>query len=88
VGDGSKIIFWHDVWCGDQALKISFSKLVQYYTYKEDDVANHLELSSASHQLNVNFLRATHDWEVDYCTLFFNLLHSFRLSWGGKDKLC
>jgi hypothetical protein len=24
VGDNSKIRFWHDVWCGDQALKIGF----------------------------------------------------------------
>ena len=24
VGDGSKIRFWHDVWCGDQTLKEGF----------------------------------------------------------------
>lgn len=23
VGDGSKVNFWHDVWCGDSSLKIS-----------------------------------------------------------------
>jgi len=26
-GDGSKIRFWHDVWCGDQTLKVAFPKL-------------------------------------------------------------
>jgi hypothetical protein len=26
-GDGSKIRFGHDVWCGDQTLKVAFPKL-------------------------------------------------------------
>jgi len=25
-GDGSKIRFWHDVWCGEQTLKIAIPK--------------------------------------------------------------
>jgi hypothetical protein len=51
-------------------------------------MADHLDLSSASHQWNVNFLRAAHNWEVDLFTSFFNLLYSFKLRWGGEDKLC
>jgi hypothetical protein len=51
-------------------------------------VTNHLELSSASHQWNVDFLRAALYWEVDHFTLFFNLLHSLRLRRGSEDKLC
>jgi hypothetical protein len=27
VGDGSKVLFWHDVWCGKQPLKALFSEL-------------------------------------------------------------
>jgi hypothetical protein len=27
VGDGTKIRFWHDLWCGDQTLKESFQEL-------------------------------------------------------------
>lgn len=36
-------------------------------------------ISSVSHQWNVNFLRAAHNWEVDLFTSFFNLLYSLRL---------
>jgi hypothetical protein len=27
VGDGSKVLFWHDVWCGEQLLKNLFLEL-------------------------------------------------------------
>jgi hypothetical protein len=27
VGDGSRILFWHDVWCGDLPFKLLFPKL-------------------------------------------------------------
>ena len=39
-----KLYFWHKVWCGDQALMIDFSELVQFCTFKEGAVVDHLEL--------------------------------------------
>jgi hypothetical protein len=27
IGDGSKIRFWHDVWCKDHALKVAYLEL-------------------------------------------------------------
>jgi hypothetical protein len=27
LGDGTKVYFWHDVWCWDQPLKLSFPEL-------------------------------------------------------------
>lgn len=47
-----------------------------------------MEISSGSHQWNVNFTRTTHDLKVDVVASFFNLFYSFRLGWGGKVKLC
>jgi hypothetical protein len=38
-------------------------------------------------KLNVSFIRATHDWEVDVLTSFFTLLYSHRVRWEGQDKL-
>jgi hypothetical protein len=32
VGDGSKVSFWHDVWCRDQPLKGILSGIVQLCT--------------------------------------------------------
>ena len=27
VGDGSQVQFWHDIWCGDQLLRMAFPDL-------------------------------------------------------------
>jgi hypothetical protein len=46
-----------------------------------------LTSSNDSHQWNVNFIRAAHDWEVDFFTLFFNLLYFFKLRRGWRQAL-
>jgi hypothetical protein len=43
VGDGSKIIFWHDLWCGDTALKVAFPTLFGIARVKDATVADNLE---------------------------------------------
>jgi hypothetical protein len=48
VSDGSKVKFWHDIWCEDQALKIAFQDLYRIAHFKEVAVADHLELFRAS----------------------------------------
>jgi hypothetical protein len=35
VGIGSKVRFWHDVWCSDQLLKHVFPSLFSIARYKE-----------------------------------------------------
>jgi hypothetical protein len=42
VSDGSKIIFWYDVWCGDQTLKVAFSELFNIACFKDASVTDHL----------------------------------------------
>jgi hypothetical protein len=35
AGDGSKIKFWHNVWCGDQTVKVVFPELFSISRFKE-----------------------------------------------------
>ncbi len=35
VSDNAKIRFWHDVWCGKQALKVAFSELFNIVGFKD-----------------------------------------------------
>jgi hypothetical protein len=48
--DKSKIKFWHNVWCGEKALKKAFPDLYNIACMKDASVAIHLELSSGSLQ--------------------------------------
>jgi hypothetical protein len=87
LGDGSKIRFWDDVWCGESPLKVAFPALFDIAREKNAFVANHLDLFSGSVQWDVNFIRATHDWELAIVTSFFTLLYSLRGRREGEDKL-
>jgi hypothetical protein len=69
------------------SLKAAFLVLLSIACCKDASMVYYLEFSSDSHKWNINFIRAAHDWEVDLFTLFFNLLYSFKLRRGGKDKL-
>jgi hypothetical protein len=46
MGDGSKIRFWNDSWCGDKALKEAFLDLYCIGHVKDASMADHLEASS------------------------------------------
>jgi hypothetical protein len=57
VGDEFKIRFWHHLWCGDQALKKTFSVIYSIARVKDASMVDYLELSSDSYQWNVSFIR-------------------------------
>jgi hypothetical protein len=83
VGDGSKIIFWHDLWCGDTTLKEAFPALFSIARLTDAVVEDNLELSGDSLQWNVSFISEAHDWEVDVFASFFQLLHSVKVNRGN-----
>jgi hypothetical protein len=87
LGNGSKIRFWDDVWCGESALKEAFPVLYGLSGDRDACVADHMDFSSGSLQWDVSFLRAAHDWEVVVFASFYSLLYSSSRSRVGEDKL-
>jgi len=86
VRDDSKVRFWHDLWCGDMALKESFPVLFGIACGNDASVMAYVEFFGCAIQQNMSFARAAHDWEVDAFTLFFRALYLVRMRREWEDK--
>jgi len=87
VGDDFKINFWHDLWCGDMALKVAFPTFFGIARAQDASVADKLEFLSGANQWNAGFSREAHDWEVDAFAYFLQALHSIKVGRDREDKL-
>jgi hypothetical protein len=85
-GDGFRISFWEEVWCGNSPFKEAFPGLFNIASNNEASIADNIDLSSGSRKWNVSFLRSLNDWEVDDLVLFHSLLYSHNLD-GGVDRI-
>jgi hypothetical protein len=85
VGIGSKVRFWHDVWCSDQLLKLVFPSLFSISRYKEAWVKENFIWRIGIVEWNVIFVRSVQDWEVDVVSSFFEKLYSCKISHGNED---
>jgi hypothetical protein len=61
LGNGSRIRFWDDMWCGEVPLKEAFLVLYDIAYDKDAHVADHLVVVSGSYQWDVSFFRVAHD---------------------------
>jgi hypothetical protein len=86
-GEGSRIRFWDDVWCGDRPLKEAFPGLFNIARLKEASIADNVERDNGVSQWNIQFLRLIHDWEVEVLASFYHCLYSCKLREDGGDKL-
>lgn len=84
VGDGSSVMFWHDVWCGEQLLKVSFPELLTIACSKDAWVADNMQLQNGNIYWNIIFIRPVHDWKVEVVYGFFEL-YSQRVRYGGDE---
>jgi hypothetical protein len=56
AGDGSKIKFWQDVWCGDQSLKSVFPELFSITHWKKASIVDLLQIHNSNSQQNITFI--------------------------------
>ena len=85
VGIGSKVRFWHDVWCFDQPLKHVFRSLFSIARYKEAWVKDNFIWRNVIVEWNLIFVHSVQDWEVDVVSSFFEKLYSCKISHGNED---
>jgi hypothetical protein len=78
VGQGTRVSFWKDKWCGDTSLMVLFPTLFTCSSNREATIAEVLSGpdSRGVWEWNVTFVRDFNDWEVDVVAEFFQFLHS------------
>ena len=78
VGNGRRVKFWRDRWCGDEPLCVSFPSLFAFARSKKAWVADLWVHSSIGGEWNPSFSRPLNDWE-------FEMMECFLL--GIQDKV-
>ena len=77
VGNGRRVSFWRDRWCGDSPLCMSFPSLFALIVEKEawvTDIWDPLAEGGLGGVWNPCFLRAFNDWEVEEAKRFLERL--------------
>ena len=57
VGDGTRILFWDDVWCTDNPLKVAYPELYRIAKAKDAFVADNFQCRGDSIHWEVTFSR-------------------------------
>ena len=80
IGMGNRVKFWHDCWCGDQPLQMTFPVLYELAIDKEASVALSLprQREGERRTWDVRFTWDSNDWEVGPMLEFLHFL-------GGGD---
>ena len=87
MGDGSRIKFWKDSWCGDQPLQTRFPELFRLACDPNATVDTHLRIHDGTHVWDIEFYRPFQDWELEMGVSFMELLYSLPIRRGTTDSM-
>ena len=87
LGDGRRINFWKDIWCGEEALCFRFPSLFNLAHNKEGKIADIWDRDKGAGSWSPNFLRPLNDWEIEEVASLLHTLHEVSYCPSGEDKL-
>ena len=87
LGDGRRINFWKDIWCGEEALCFRFPSLFSLAPNKEVKIADIWDRDRGAGSWSPNFLRPLNDWEIEEVASLLHTLHEVSYCPSGEDKL-
>ena len=80
VGKGTRILFWMDKWCGNEALSQIFPQLFTLASNRNAKVSEVWDSSLGQGGWNLRLARDFNDWELEQIGNMLNLLKDFRTS--------
>ena len=87
LGNGRRINFWKDIWCGEEALCSRFPSLFNLAPNKEAKIADIWDRDRGAGSWSPNFIRPLNDWEIEEVASLLHTLHEVSYCPSGEDKL-
>ena len=87
LGNGRRISFWKDVWCGEEALSLMFPNLFRFTAQKNARVADLWDWDSGDGGWNPIFLRPFNDWEMEKVDSLLQVLYRKQIRPLMEDKI-
>ena len=75
IGDGFRVKFWHDRWCGETSLTANYPKLFRFCQDKEVSVAELMKYTNSVLFWDVSFFRGEHALELEAMSGFMNTIY-------------
>jgi len=74
VGNGARVLFWQDKWCGEQPVKFQFPNLFRMASLRVATVQEILSWNGNVHFWDITFTRSPNDWEEESILNLLSLL--------------
>ncbi|KAJ9674040.1 hypothetical protein PVL29_023536 [Vitis rotundifolia] len=87
VGNGRRVKFWKDKWCGDEPPCESFLSLYSISLSKDAWVSDVWNSNSDGEGWTPIFSRAVNDWEIAMVERFMLKIQAFRVQRGDEDRV-
>ena len=87
IGDGLRVKFWQDCWCGETPLAISYPDLFRFCRDKEASVAEVMKFSNGVLFWDVSFFRGVHARELEAVSNFMDTIYGSIVRGFGEDKM-
>ena len=88
IGDGSRVKFWHDHWCGETPLVVSYPELSRFCINKEASVAELMKFINGVLFWDVSFFRGFHVRDLDAVLSFMVTIYGSSVRGFKEDKMC
>ncbi|RVW46613.1 Transposon TX1 uncharacterized 149 kDa protein [Vitis vinifera] len=87
VGNGRRVRFWKDKWCGDEPLYESFPSLFAISRAKDAWVSEVWNPDGVGDGWTPLFSKALNDWEIEMMEQFILKIQAFKVQRENEDKM-